>query len=79
MTLVLPCLREVPTACDAIVLSKAAKILRCHMLDHNILADGICNMDSTEECVLSSLLQFVGMVEHGADIKSQLRFGAPKT
>ncbi len=79
MTLVLPCLREVPTACDTIVLSKGAKILMCHMLDHNILADGICNMESLEECVPSSLLQFVAMVERGADIKSQLRFGAPKT
>ncbi len=48
------------------------------MLDHKILADGIYNIDSTEECVPSFLLQFVGMVEHGADIKSQLRFGAPK-
>jgi len=36
-------------------------------------------MDSTEKAVPPSLLQFVGMVEHRADIKSQLRFGAPKT
>ena len=43
MKLVLPCLRAVPTA---IILSKDAKILRHHMLDHKILADGIYNMDS---------------------------------
>lgn len=59
---------------DAIILSKAAKILRRHMLDHTILTDGTYNMNSTEEVVPPSLLQFVGMVEHGADIKSQLRF-----
>ena len=65
--------------CDAIILSKAAKIPRRQMLDRKIVADGTYNMDSTEEAVPPSLLQFVGMVEHGADIKSQLRFGAPKT
>ncbi len=44
--------------CDAIILSKAAKVLRCHMLDHKILADGILvyNMDSTEYYAPSSLL-----------------------
>ncbi len=44
------------------------------MLDHKIH-----NMESTEESVQSSLLQFVVMVEHAADIKYQLRFGAYKT
>jgi len=65
--------------CDAIILFKAAKIPRRQMLDRKIVADGTYNMDSTEEAIPPSLLQFVGMVEHGADIKSQLRFGAPKT
>lgn len=64
---------------DAIILSKAAKILRSDMLDHKNLNDGTYNMGSTEEVVPPSLLEFVGMVEHGADIKSQLRFGASKT
>ena len=32
-----------------------------------------------EEAIPSSLVQFVGMIEHGADIKSQLRFGVSKT
>ena len=44
------------------------------MLDRKILADGIYNMNSTEEAVPPSLLHFIGMVEHGADIKSQLLF-----
>ena len=32
----------------------------------------------TIKAVPPSLLEFVGLVEHGADIKSQLRFGASK-
>ena len=49
------------------------------MLDHKSTFDVALCMDSPEDAVPSSLLQFVGMVEHGADIKSQLRFGASKT
>ena len=64
---------------DAIILSKASKIVRRDMLNHKIFSDGTYNMDSTEDLVPPSLLGFVGMVEHGADIKSQLRFGASKT
>ena len=64
---------------DAIILAKAAKILRRHMPGHKSTFDGTFNMDSSEDAVPPSLLQFVGMVEHGADIKSQLRFGASKT
>ena len=64
---------------DAIILAKAAKILRRHMLGHKSTFHGTFNMDSSEDAVPPSLLQFVGMVEHGADIKSQLIFGASKT
>lgn len=64
---------------EAIVLAKAAKILRKHMLDHKSTFDGAFCMESLEDTVPSSLLQFVGMVEHGADIKSQIRFGVSKT
>ena len=64
---------------DAIILAKAAKILRRHMPGHKSTVDGTFNMDSSADAVPPSLLQFVGMVEHGADIKSQLRFGASKT
>ncbi len=78
MTLVLTCLRAVPTVMPSFCpnLQKSFGVICFY---HRILADGIHNMDSTEECVPSSLLQFVGMVEHGADIKFQLIFGAPKT
>ena len=53
---------------DAIILSKAAKIRRRDMLDHNILHDGSCNVNSKP--FPPSLLEFVGLIEHGTDIKS---------
>ena len=64
---------------EAIILGKAAKILRRHMLDHKSTFDGTFHEGCIEQAIPPSLLQFVGMVEHGADIKSQLRFGASKT
>lgn len=45
------------------------------MLNHKFTIDGTFH----EGCLKVSLLQLVGMVEHGTDIKSQVRFGAPKT
>ena len=56
-------------SCDysnAIILAKAAKMLRHHMLGHTSTFHATFNMDSSED----ALLQFVGMVEHGADIKT---------
>ena len=64
---------------DAMILGKAAKILRTQMLNHKASFDGTFHEGCIEEAVPSSLLQFVGMIEHGADIKSQLSFGASKT
>ena len=64
---------------ETIILGKAAKILRRHMLDHKSTFDGTFHEGCIEQAIPPSLLQFVGMVEHGADIKSQLRFGASKT
>ena len=63
---------------DALVMAKAAKVLRRYILDHQSKFDG----KFPEGCVkdaITPILQFVGMVEHGADIKSQLRFGASKS
>ncbi|KAK5852481.1 hypothetical protein PBY51_023946 [Eleginops maclovinus] len=60
-------------------LAKAAKILRRHMLDHKFFFDGTFHEGCFEDAIPPSLLQFVGMIEHGADIKSQLRFGASKS
>ena len=64
---------------EAIILGKAGKILWRHMLDHKSIFYGTFDDGCVEDVVPPSLLQFVGMVEHGADIKSQLRFGASKT
>ena len=64
---------------DAIILAKVAKILRIHMLDHTSKFDGTFHDGCIEEAIPSSLVQFVGMIEHGADIKSQLRFVVLKT
>lgn len=64
---------------DAMTLAKAAKILRRHMLEHKSSFDGTFYEGCIEDSIPPSLLQFVGMIEHGADIKSQLRFGASKS
>ena len=61
---------------DAVILSKAAKILRRDMLDYKNSNKEGYNMNLHKAVVPPSLLQFIGMVEHGADIKSQLRFGS---
>ena len=64
---------------EAIILEKAAKILRRHMIDHKFKFDGRFHEGCVEDAIPPSLLEFVCMIEHGVDIKSQLRFGASKT
>ena len=64
---------------EAIILAKAAKIIRRNMLDHKSKFDGQFHEGCVEEAIPPTLLQFVSMIEYGADIKSQLRFGACKT
>ena len=64
---------------DAIILGKAAKILRWHMLDHKCKYKGNLHETSVYDSLPPALLQFVCMIEHGADINSQLRFGATTT
>ena len=49
------------------------------MIDHKSTFAGIFHEGCVECAISSTLLQFVCMIEHGADINSQLRFGAPKT
>lgn len=49
------------------------------MLDHKTTFDGTFHEGCIEQAVPLPLLQFVAMLEHRADIKSQLRFGASKT
>ena len=74
-----PVMSEASTYSDAIILAKAAKILRRHMLDHKCKYEGNLHETSVYDSLPPALLQFVCMIEHGADIKSQLRFGATTT
>ena len=64
---------------EALVVAKAATIIRKHMLEHKLPFQGSFNENCIEDSLPSILLQFVCMIEHGADIKSQLMFGASKT
>ncbi|XP_035811437.2 uncharacterized protein LOC118471353 [Amphiprion ocellaris] len=64
---------------DALIIAKAAKILRRCILDHKCRFEGTFAEGCVQNAIPPLLLQFVGMVEHGADIKSQLRFGASKS
>ena len=64
---------------EAIIVGKAAKILRRHMIDHEFKLDGRFHEGCVEDAIPPSLLEFVCMIEHGSYIKSQLRFGASKT
>ena len=58
-----------------IILAKVAKILREHMIDHKSAFSGTFHERYVEYAIPSTLLLF----EQGADIKSQLRFGASKS
>lgn len=63
---------------DAINLAKAASMLRREMLQHKSTFESFLEGD-TDGAVPSLLLQFVSMIEHGSDIKSQLEHGASKS
>ena len=64
---------------DALVMAKAAKVLRRHMLDHQSKFDGTFPEGCVKDAIRPILLQFVRMVEHETDIKSHLRFGTSKS
>lgn len=64
---------------EAFIMAKAAKILRRHILDHQSRVDGTFHEGCVKDAIPPTLLQFIGMVEHGANIKSQLRFGTSRT
>ena len=64
---------------DVIHLAKAASIICGEMLAHKWNLEKTLQGDAIEESVPASLLEFVCMLEHGADIKSQLRYGASKS
>ena len=64
---------------ETLIMAKAPKILRRHILDHKSRFDGTFHEGCIKDAIPSVLLQFIGIVEHGADIKSQLRFGTSKS
>lgn len=64
---------------EAIHLAKAAGMIRRDMLQHKSQFNSTLYGGCPEETVPQSLLQFVCMIEHGADIKSQLQHGASKS
>ena len=64
---------------EAIIITKAAKILRQRMIDHKSVFAGTFDDNCVEDSIPPVLFQFVSMLEHGTDIKSQLQFGASKT
>ncbi|XP_066939740.1 uncharacterized protein [Macrobrachium rosenbergii] len=70
------------TACDyndALIMAKAAKVLRKQMLEHGIECDGPSTADTRRESVPPSLLEFVSVLQNGGDIKSQLKYGTSST
>ena len=74
-----PVISQASDYSDAIILSKAASILRNQMINHKSKFNGNFDEQCINDSISPKLLQFVCMIEHGADIKSQLRFGASKT
>lgn len=69
-----PILAEASNYSDAIIMNKAAEILRREMVDHKSKFEGIIDDKSILDSIPATLLHFVCMIEHGTDIKSQLRF-----
>ena len=74
-----PALSQACRNSEAIILARAAQVLRRHMLDHKSTFDGTFQEGCIQDAIPPTLLQFVGMIEHGADIKSQLRLVASKS
>ena len=64
---------------EAIHLAKAAGMIQHDMLQHKSQFNSTCLDGCLEDAVPSSLLQFVCMIEHGTDIKSQLQHEASKS
>ena len=64
---------------EALILNKAAKILRRQMISKGFSFGGSYYDGCVDDSLPPALLQFVCMIEHGVDIKSQLMFGASKS
>lgn len=64
---------------EAIHMAKAAGMIRRNMLKRKRPFNSTFHDGCLEDPVPASLLQFVCLIEHGADIKSQLQHGASKS
>ena len=64
---------------EAVLLNKAAKIMRRQMISQEFSFGGSFYDGYVEESLPPAVLQFICMIEHGVDIQSKLRFGASKT
>ena len=72
------CLSQASSYTEATSLGKAAKILIRHMIDHEFKFDVRFHESCVEYAIPPSLFESICMIEHGVDIKSQLRFSASK-
>ena len=72
-------LAEVVKYGDAVHLAKAVSILHREILGHKLISDDTFHNGCIEEAILPSLLAFVCIIEHGADIKSQLTCSTSKS
>ena len=63
---------ETSKTCDAINLAKSAAIIRKEMLPQKWTFEKTLEGSNIEEAIPPSLVQFICMIEHGADIKSQI-------
>lgn len=63
---------------EEVVLAKAAKIICMSMIFHKFKFDGSLQTVCLE-LVPKTLFQFMCMIEHWADIRSQLQIGVSKT
>lgn len=64
---------------EATHLAKAAAVIRQDMLQHKSHFSPAVDMACIEQAVPQSLLQFVCMIEHGVEIKSQIHHGTLKS
>lgn len=70
---------ETSKTCDAINRAKSAAIKRKEMLAHKWTFEKTLEGSNIEEAIPSSILQFICMIKHEADIKSQIKHGATKS
>ncbi|XP_066978932.1 uncharacterized protein [Macrobrachium rosenbergii] len=71
-----------PMACDyneALIVAKAAKILKRQVLEHETEFDETLIVDIRGESEPPSLLEFVSALQNSGDIKSQLKYESLST